>query len=64
MQEDLVEEGLMAGLNQIARLMVTAGLQGWPRPKRRGQRAHPALMPPGVRYLLERDFSAFEPETR
>ena len=64
MQEDLVEEGLTASRNRVARLMAAAGLQGWPRPKRRGQRAQPALTPPGVRNLLERDFSALEPETK
>ncbi|HHC8922957.1 TPA: IS3 family transposase [Stenotrophomonas maltophilia] len=64
MQEDLVEEGLMASRNRVARLMAVAGLPGWPRPKRRGQRAQPALTPPGVRKLLERDFSALEPETK
>ncbi|WP_442681933.1 IS3 family transposase [Stenotrophomonas sp. JC08] len=64
MQEDLVEEGLLASRNRVARLMAAAGLQGWPRPKRRGQRAQPTLTPPGVRNLLERDFSALEPETK
>lgn len=64
MQEDLADEGLMASRNRVARLMAAAGLQGWPRPKRRGQRAQPALTPPGVRNLLERDFSALEPETK
>jgi len=64
MQEDLVEEGLTASRNRVARLMALAGLQGWPRQKRRGQRAQPALTPPGVRNLLERDFSALEPETK
>ncbi|HDS1187928.1 IS3 family transposase [Stenotrophomonas maltophilia] len=64
MQEDLVEEGLTASRNRVARLMAAAGLQGWPRPKRRGQRAQPTLTPPGVRNLLERDFSALEPETK
>ena len=64
MQEDLVEEGLTASRNRVARLMALAGLQGWPRQKRRGQRAQPALTPPGVRNLLERDFSASEPETK
>ncbi|HDS1577201.1 TPA: IS3 family transposase [Stenotrophomonas maltophilia] len=64
MQEDLVEEGLTASRNRVARLMALAGLQGWPRPKRRGQCAQPALTPPCVRNLLERDFSALEPETK
>src|SRR5690606_24285164 len=64
MHEDLAEEGETASLNRVARLMATDGLQGWPRPKRRGQRGKPALTPPGVRNLLERDFTALEPETR
>lgn len=51
-------------MNRVARLMSAAGLQGWPRPKRRGQRGRPALTPPGVRNWLERDFVALEPETK
>lgn len=39
-------------------------LQGWPRRKRRGQHARPAVTPPGVRNLLERDFVALEAETK
>ena len=53
-----------ASRNRVAQLMAAAGLQGWPRPKRRGQRAQPALTPQGVCNLLERDFSALEPETK
>lgn len=64
MREDLVDQGESASLNRVARLMAAAGLQGWPRPKRRGQRGQPALTPPGVRNLLERDFTALEPETK
>lgn len=64
MHEDLVEEGETASLNRVARLMARNGLQGWPRKKRRGQRAQPGLPPPGVRNLLERDFNALEPETK
>ena len=64
MHEDLADEGKSASLNRVARLMAADGLQGWPRPKRRGQRAQPALTPPGVRNLLERDFTALEPETK
>ncbi len=64
MHEDLAEEGETASLNRVARLMAADGLQGWPRPKRRGQRSRPALTPPGVRNLLERDFTALEPETK
>ena len=64
MQEDLADEGETASLNRVARLMSADGLQGWPRPKRRGQRGRPALTPPGVRNRLERDFTALEPETK
>ncbi|NLF77827.1 MAG: IS3 family transposase [Chloroflexi bacterium] len=64
MHEDLAEEGETASLNRVAWLMAADGLQGWPRPKRRGQRSRPALTPPGVRNLLERDFTALEPETK
>ncbi|KGM50925.1 hypothetical protein N799_14415, partial [Lysobacter arseniciresistens ZS79] len=49
MHEDLVDQGESASLNRVARLMAADGLQGWPRPKRRGQRGRPALTPPGVR---------------
>lgn len=64
MREDLVAEGKSASLNRVARLMASDGLQGWPRPKRRGQRGQPGLPPPGVRNWLERDFTALEPETK
>ena len=64
MHEDLTHDGETASRNRIARLMVAAGLQGWPRKKKRGQRAQPALSPPGVENRLERDFSALEPESK
>lgn len=64
MQEDLADAGHSLSLNRVARLMAADGLQGWPRPKRRGQQGKPALTPPGVRNRLERDFSALEPETK
>ncbi|QKD86753.1 IS3 family transposase [Xanthomonas axonopodis pv. vasculorum] len=64
MREDLAEEGETASLNRVARLMAADGLQGWPRRKRGGQRAGPAVTPPGVTNLLERDFVALEPETK
>jgi putative transposase len=64
MQEDLADEGQRVGLNRVARLMALGGLQGWPRSKRRGMRARPALTPPGVRNRLERNFTALEPETK
>ncbi|CCP18714.1 putative transposase [Stenotrophomonas maltophilia RA8] len=64
MREDLAEEGETATLNRVARLMAVDGLQVWPRRKRRGQRGSPAVTPPGVVNLLERDFLALEPETK
>ena len=64
MHEDLTDAGESASKNRIARLMAAEGLQGWPRKKKRGQRAQPSLTPPGVQNLLERDFSALEPETK
>jgi len=64
MREDLVDEGETASVNRVARLMASDGLQGWPRAKRRGQRGRPALTPVGVDNLLERDFTALEPETK
>ena len=64
MQEDLSFEGETASVNRVARLMAKEGLQGWPRRKRRGQRAKPSLPPPGTGNHLERDFLAMEPETK
>ena len=64
MHEDLVDAGETASPNRVARLMARAGLQGWPRRKKRGQRGRPGVPPPGVKNLLERDFTALEPETK
>lgn len=64
MHDDLIDEGETASVNRIARLMALNGIQGWPRKKRRGQRAQPGLPLPGIRNLLERDFNALEPETK
>lgn len=64
MHEDLTDAGETASKNRIARLMATNGLQGWPRKKKRGQRGKPGLPPAGVQNLLERDFTALEPETK
>lgn len=64
MHEDLIEVGESASKNRIARLMAADGLQGWPRKKKRGQRAQPGLRPRGVENLLERNFTALEPETK
>ncbi|MEX2131498.1 MAG: IS3 family transposase [Pseudohongiellaceae bacterium] len=64
MRDDLSEKGKTAGKNRIAHLMAANGLQGWPRKKKRGQRGKAGLPPPGVKKLLERDFSAQEPEQK
>jgi putative transposase len=64
MHEDLVFEGEKASLNRVARLMAKEGLQGWPRRKKRGQRGTPGSQPAGVKNLLERDFTALEPESK
>ncbi len=64
MHEDLPDEGETASMNRVARLMAAEGLQGWPRKKKRGQRAKPCLPVPQVQNLLERDFNAAEPETK
>lgn len=64
MHEDLADAGHSLSLNRVARLMAADGLQGWPRPRRRGQQGKPALTPRGVRNRLERHFSALEPDTK
>ena len=64
MHEDLTDEGERVSLNRVARLMAGAGLQGWPRRRRRRFGGTPGVRPVGVTNLLERDFSANEPETK
>ncbi|GJM09868.1 MAG: integrase [Lysobacteraceae bacterium] len=64
MHEDLSETGETASLNRVARLMAADGLQGWPRRKKRGQRAKLVTPLPDVQNLLERDFVALEPESK
>lgn len=64
MQEDLVDEGEHVSVNRIARLMAGAGLQGWPRRRKRRFGGQPSARPVGVENLLERDFNANEPETK
>ena len=64
MHEDLIDAGETASKNRVARLMASDGLKGWPRKKKRGQRGKPCLTPIGVQNLLERDFTALEPETK
>jgi len=64
MHEDLTDEGECVSLNRVARLMAGAGLQGWPRKRQRRFGGKPGVRPVGVTNLLERDFSANEPETK
>jgi len=64
MHEDLTDEGESVSLNRVARLMAGAGLQGWPQRRRRRFGGNPGVRPVGVTNLLERDFSANEPETK
>jgi len=64
MHEDLRDAGETASKNRIARLMASAGLQGWPRKKKRGKR-YPSVLPPSdVENQLQRDFTALEPEKK
>lgn len=65
MHEDLIEEGKTASKNRIARLMAASGAQGWPRRKRRGQRAKaPSATSFVISNHLQRNFHALEPETK
>ena len=64
MHEDLTDEGESVSLNRVARLMASAGLQGWPRRRKRRFGGKPGIRPAGVTNLLERDFNANEPETK
>ena len=64
MHEDLLNEGETISKNRVARLMAAGGLQGWPRRKKRGRRGQPGVPPSVAQNLLERDFTAREPETR
>lgn len=64
MHEDLLDEGETVSLNRVARLMAAERIQGWPRRKRRGFGRIATGRPAGVKNLLERDFSALEPERK
>lgn len=64
MQEDLVDEGMHASVNRVARLMARAGLQGWPRRTKRHFGGKPGARPVGIENRLERDLRANEPETK
>lgn len=64
MQENLVDEGEKVSLNRVARLMKRAGLQGRLRRTKRRFGGKPGARPMGVENLLERNFEAFEPETK
>ncbi|MGS1401063.1 IS3 family transposase (plasmid) [Pseudomonas aeruginosa] len=64
MHEDLLDEGEVVSLNRVARLMAAERIQGWPRRKRRGFGRAVSGRPAGVKNLLERDFTAQEPERK
>ncbi|WP_455580179.1 IS3 family transposase [Ectopseudomonas mendocina] len=64
MHEDLLDEGEVVSLNRVARLMAAERIQGWPRRKRRGFGRVASGRPAGVKNLLERDFTAQEPERK
>jgi putative transposase len=64
MHEDLTDEGERVSLYRVARVLAGAGLQGWPRKRQRRIGDKPGVRPVGVTNLLERDFSANEPETK
>lgn len=64
MHEDLLDEGETASKNRVARLMAADGLQGWPRKKKLGYKGPSELPPPDVNNVLERNFTATEPETK
>ncbi|KTC33208.1 transposase [Pseudomonas sp. ABAC61] len=64
MHEDLLDEGETVSLNRVARLMATERIQGWPRRKKRGFGRVASGRPVGVKNLLERDFTAREPERK
>lgn len=64
MHEDLRDEGETVSLNRVARLMAAEQIQGWPRRKRRGFGRVASSRPAGVKNLLERDFTAQEPERK
>lgn len=63
MHEDLTAEGETASLNRIARLMKVNDLYGVPDRKKR-RFGKPGRRPAHVKNLLERDFTALEPETK
>jgi len=64
MHEDLRDAGETSSKNRIARLMASAGLQGWPRRKKRGQR-YPSVPPSAdIQNQLQRNFTALEPEQK
>ncbi|MDR6991558.1 putative transposase [Luteimonas sp. 3794] len=64
MRDELGDEGGSASLNRVARLIAANGLCGWPQRKKRRLGQKPVSRPVGVENLLERDFGAFEPETK
>lgn len=64
MREDLLDEAETVSLNRVACLMCAERIQGWPRRKKRGLGRAAFGRPVGVKNLLERDFTALEPERK
>jgi putative transposase len=64
MHEDLLDECEAISLNRVARLMTAERIQGWPLRKKPGFALSATSRPAGVKNLLERDFTALEPERK
>ncbi len=64
MHEDLLDEGETISLNHVAHLMAAERIQGWPRRKKRDFGRSASSRPAGVSNLLERNFTALEPERK
>ena len=63
MHEELRYEGETASPNRVARIMRTNQIFGMPQ-KRRWRRKLPGIRPAMVKNHLERDFTAYEPNTK
>ena len=61
--EELRYEGETASLNRVARLMASQDLKGIPQKRRWGKKPS-GKRPDGVRNVLERNFTANEPNTK
>ena len=61
--EELRYEGETASLNRVARLMASRDLKGIPQKRRWGKKSS-GIRPDGVQNVLERNFTANEPNTK